>query len=427
MTTTDDEQYGGWCTNWAAYDVPTLWKMLQNEDPFKTSQHASAWRMTYELLSTHMAELQRCRDDLAAKWSAASSPAAAAFLNYVDNMLASMKTTGDAAVTTYDGVNGINGALITAKAEIGKLHEQWQKYQHEEDTSFSIAGWQPFADRPDNWKEQLKAEAAKHMNKADTAVFESSAKLTPPPQYEPKGNWEQRQDFPADGSGPGSGGTSAQGERGWAQPPFIPAPVAVPPPAATPTPAATTPIGPGAVLSGGVVAPVAPTPGITPTPVAPTPPLSGPALPPGGLIGQRPKPFPGESSVGRGSSGAAARAGGAGVGSESAGPRGRPALAPGGVIGGEPISSRPAASVMRRVNPVGGVIGEQPVGATAASGRQPVGVAGQRGAGRRRDESDQHFDPDNPWAIEEGVPGVLKPHAEATRHDAGLGVIGIDR
>jgi hypothetical protein len=202
MTTSNDGQYGGWCTNWAAYDVPTLWTMLQNEDPLKTSQHASAWRMTYELLSTHMAELQRCRDDLAAKWSAASSPAAAAFLNYVDNMLASMKATGDAAVATYDGLSGINGALITAKAEIGKLHEQWQKNQHEEDSSLNVFGWHPFADTPDNWKEQLKAEAAKQMYKADTTVFQSSAKLTPPPEYQPpRAAIESYKDFPADGSG----------------------------------------------------------------------------------------------------------------------------------------------------------------------------------------------------------------------------------
>ncbi|MCW2637954.1 MAG: hypothetical protein JWP76_260, partial [Dactylosporangium sp.] len=250
MTTSNDGQYGGWCTNWAAYDVPTLWTMLQNEDPLKTSQHTSAWRMTYELLSTHMAELQRCRDDLAAKWSAASSPAAAAFLNYVDNMLASMKATGDAAVATYDGLTGINGALITAKAEIGKLHEQWQKNQHEEDSSLNVFGWHPFADTPDNWKEQLKAEAAKQMYKADTTVFQSSAKLTPPPEYRPPITSESRTDFPADDPGAGSGGSSAQGAGSWAHPPFIPAPVAVPPPAATPTPVATTLIGPGTVLTG---------------------------------------------------------------------------------------------------------------------------------------------------------------------------------
>jgi hypothetical protein len=82
---------------------------------------------------------------------------------------------------------------------------------------------------------------------------------------------------------------------------------------------------------------------------------------------------------------------------------------------------------MRRVNPVGGVIGEHPAGPVAAAGGQPVGVAGQRGTGRRGDQSDQRFDPDNPWATEEGVPGVLKPPVASTHHEAGPGVIGIDR
>jgi hypothetical protein len=97
------------------------------------------------------------------------------------------------------------------------------------------------------------------------------------------------------------------------------------------------------------------------------------------------------------------------------------------VIGGEPLVSRPSASAVPRVNPVGGVIGEPHAAPAVAAGGQPVGVAGQRGASRRRDESDQHFDPDNPWVTEEGVPGVLKPAPASTHHDAGPGVIGIDR
>ncbi|GAA1823233.1 hypothetical protein HC028_15690 [Planosporangium flavigriseum] len=430
MTTSNDGQYGGWCTNWAAYDVPTLWKMLQNEDPLKTSEHIAAWRMTYELLTTHMAELQRCRDELAAKWSAASSPAAAAFLNYVDNMLASMKATGDAAVSTYDGLSGINGALIRAKAEIGKLHEQWQKYQHEEDTSLSIFGWQPFADTPDNWKEQLKVQAARQMSEADVAVFQSSAKLTPPEVYDPGVQKTDSTEFQPDSS-TSSGGTSAYSGGSWAQTPFIPAPVAVPPPAPS-APVAPTPTPPGSVLTGGVAAPTAPAPGATPPPITPTPPLSGPALPPTGLISPRPGLLPGEAPISRASTGSAPRQGAPGrgaigVGGEPTGLHGRAALAPGGVIGGEPAASHPAATPMRRVNPVGGVIGEHPAGAVATSGRQPAGVAGQRGASRRHDESDQHFDPDNPWATEEGVPGVLTPQAAPTSHEAGPGVIGIDR
>jgi hypothetical protein len=431
VTTSNDGQYGGWCTNWAAYDVPTLWEMLQNEDPLQTTRHVSAWRMTHELLSYHRAELQRCRDDLAAKWSAANSPAAGAFLNYVDNMLASMKSTSDAAVSTYEGLSGINGALITAKAKVGKLHEQWQKYQHEEDTSFSIFGLRPFADTPDDWKAQLTAQAAKEMYKADTEVFESTAKLTPPDVYKPTAEDTYgggSKDLVADGTATGTGASHVHNGRAggsdWAQPPFIPAPAPVPPP----SPAQDV------VLTGVAAAPVAPPPTVTPTPPSPNPPpsLPAPIVPPGRVIGPRPG-LPGESplSSGRGpvSSIRTGRAGTrpAGVVPEGAGVRGRSPLAPGGVIGGEPLMSRPAESAMSRVNPVGGVIGERPAGRAVASGGQPVGVVGRRGAGRRRDESDQHFDPDNPWATEEGVPGVLKPAAAPIHHDAGPGVIGIDR
>jgi hypothetical protein len=270
------------------------------------------------------------------------------------------------------------------------------------------------------------------MYTADTAVFQSSAKLTPPPKYvatETGGGdpFGQRKELVADGAGTGTDGGVSRGGGSWAQPPFIPAPGAVSPP-----PVATTSTEPGAVLTGGVTAPVAP--GITPPPVAPTPPpLPGPAPPPVGLIVAPPWPLPAESSLGTGrgpstSTRAGAPGGGAaGVGGEPAGVRGRTVLAPGGVIGGEPAAAHTAAPAMRRVNPVGGVIGEQPSGTGVAAGGRPVGVAGQRGTARRRDESDQRFDPDNPWTTEEGVPAVLQPRAEPTRHEPGAGVIGIDR
>jgi hypothetical protein len=98
----------------------------------------------------------------------------------------------------------------------------------------------------------------------------------------------------------------------------------------------------------------------------------------------------------------------------------------GGVIGATPGSGqigqmpsggrgqmRPGAG--GRVNPVGGVIGQQ--GARGAAGNpgstahqgQLTGQPG-RGRGRRDGEGDQNrWDPDNPWATEEGVDPIVSP------------------
>ncbi len=37
-----DKDYGGWCTNWAAYTVPQLWSFLQYESPDLSADQAGA-------------------------------------------------------------------------------------------------------------------------------------------------------------------------------------------------------------------------------------------------------------------------------------------------------------------------------------------------------------------------------------------------
>ncbi|NJC70599.1 hypothetical protein HC031_12865 [Planosporangium thailandense] len=148
------------------------------------------------------------------------------------------------------------------------------------------------------------------------------------------------------------------------------------------------------------------------------------------------------------------------------GPGGR-ALPPGGVLGGEPGLNNATvrgAGGARRVNPVGGVLGQdeagvrggvrpaagEPIAETgggvrarggAAVAGEPVaqaggGVRGRGGpgvlGGQRRghggdDGEERTWDPDNPWAVADGVAPVIEPDEQPRSHDAGPGVIGIDR
>ena len=124
------------------------------------------------------------------------------------------------------------------------------------------------------------------------------------------------------------------------------------------------------------------------------------------------------------------------------------AMPPGGMIGkapggglGEPGAARFGT---QRVNPVGGVIGESGAGGRGAGGfngesmmgggrgvapgarggstgragmrgavsEQPYGQAGGRRSGRRDQSEDMRWDPDNPWATEEGVDPVVLPPVE---------------
>ncbi|MEQ4302999.1 hypothetical protein ABNF97_16645 [Plantactinospora sp. B6F1] len=143
---------------------------------------------------------------------------------------------------------------------------------------------------------------------------------------------------------------------------------------------------------------------------------SGPAgVPPGGVIGARP-------------------GGGAGVPGGAARPAGIPrGVNPvGGVIG--PQGARPGVAGGARPGPTGG-LGAGAAGAKAGTRRPATGggtsvpgaTGGARGRGDRDEPEQRHWDPDNPWEVEQGVTPEIEPNREVSRHEPGAPTLGKDR
>ncbi|MBE1488704.1 hypothetical protein [Plantactinospora soyae] len=201
----------------------------------------------------------------------------------------------------------------------------------------------------------------------------------------------------------------------------------------------------------GVTPPTTTLPGPTlpPTPpVAPPPPTVTPVLPVGpGLIGGPPPVH-----TGGGPKGVPGGPGKVGLGPASLStgvpPGGVIGARPGGAVGGVPGGVGGGAP---RANPVGGVIGQSGQGAGrpgaagaiggagaargpgagrggAAGGTGSPGmIGGQRGRQTGDEQDTRHWDPDNPWAVEEGVAPEIEPNRAVGRHEPGTGVIGKDR
>jgi hypothetical protein len=205
----------------------------------------------------------------------------------------------------------------------------------------------------------------------------------------------------------------------------------------------------------GVTPPTTTLPGPTlpPTPPVPTPP---PTVTPGLPVG--PPYIGGAPPVGPVNTGGGPRV---------PGPTGRVGLGPTAISTGVPpggvIGARPGGGVggvpggvggvggAPRANPVGGVIGQSGQGAGrpgaagaiggAGAGRGPSAgragaaggtgssgmIGGQRGRQTRDEQDTRHWDPDNPWAVEEGVAPEIEPNRTVGRHEPGTGVIGKDR
>ncbi|MEV6602390.1 hypothetical protein AB0M36_36895 [Actinoplanes sp. NPDC051346] len=332
----------------------------------------------------------------------------------------------------------------------------------------------------DGRQDQLQQQARQAMDTLSGAAHDASVNMTTPPDYIPPrvekdgdthlgsdstGGGAQRPptiDPPAHtrahltvpghvetgggdgGSATGTGSHPAAGvvggpSGGASQPPSrvtgpeLSGVIAPPPVPPTPLPPPVT--GPTTLPSPTPLPAIPATPGITPLPGN----ISGARAPLGTTAG-------GAARTGIGGS-----TGGAGV----------RALPPGGRIDG--VTGLPqqragqlggSRTGVQRVNPVGGVIGTQggnPVGggtgaqrANAAGGaigaqRGPGGASGPapansgvtgmthgRRAGRSETDQGRHWDPDNPWAVAEGVAPVIEPDPADTV-DPGPGIIGLHR
>jgi len=438
------------CVEWSRFTVPQLWDMVRDTDAGTvTFAQQRAWQETNALLAGHASRLRAAQEELLSVWPPSSSPAAKAFNRYTDALLATMqRVAGDAGVNA-DATGGLGHALIAAKERMAPIYARWmrqeaaQRNQSVLQQATDLVG----LTGPDAWREPLQREAAHVMATADLHVAQARAALQAPPPFRtvlpPEGP-------PTESGSSGIGATGGAG-AGWMDPPVISQPQ-------QPTPGQVgtggpdvVAIGPGTgepgwvggdpVLAGSAVPSVSSTP--MPAPVSAVDGSVGQGSLVGGLLGALPGVVVGGLGAsalgvnGGGSPGVVGRTGGpvARVSAPVGSPQQGRLVGPGGIIGGPGMPTPPVAGIgagsrggvspAARLGRTGGVIGAQS-GTHHVS--PPVGTTGS--AGRRRADNGERrvgFDPDNPWAVAEGGPGVIEPGPAPTRHDPGPGVFGIDR
>ncbi|HEY6593281.1 MAG TPA: hypothetical protein VI011_04085 [Asanoa sp.] len=365
-------------TNWNAHDTPDMWRQLQNQDTDPYWTHVSGLRKITELTSTHLSRVQEYRDSLAAAWPPETNTASAAFISRLDYLVAHMQQTHDTAVANYTTVSTTAAALMTARQDLKAVYDDYvkmvqQKKDYDDAVAFQLASNLPGTSLGDPPVTANDIELVN--NKARVIMFDLSATLTEaqsslqrPTPYKP-------QKFVDDGGPSGGGGSGGA--------PALPPVVALPPPAPSASSRAPSLVAPvpmptasgiGPVLGGAAPAPTAPRPNtgliVPPAPVpAPAGPWTIPTMP--GLIPSA-GPLPGATTAPVAPGGP----GGIGRPTVTAPVAGGPfrAMPPGGPIGVPPSAglAQPAAGrPIRRVNPVGGVIGTEPALGRTGSGIMP--------------------------------------------------------
>jgi len=451
--------YGG--TDWFAYDVAWMWERISDQKTDAHDEVSLGWKRTAELTSTHLSRVRLYRDNLATAWPPEKSKASAAYVAQLDGLIASLTETQAAASANYTAFSSVATTLSIARSKLEPIYREYAANQTR------IASWQaaknaltsspttpsssstptpspspqasPVPTSPPvsaDHQEQLNNQARAIMFELSTTIISGQAELQKPAPYEPA--WQKYKEQ----------NQSGDGASGAAVPPLIPVPAPVnagsstsSSPAITTFP--TTAVTPGSTAPGGTIGGVGPIlsgaqptlpPTATPTPIGGPPTAPAISSPMPGVIAPAGPIVPGIGSAGpRGMlPGGGLVKPGMGAGRMSAMPSGgvigaRPGS---GVIGQMPSSPRTPAS--GRANPVGGVIGPEggTTGRSGAGGRGGTsGVSGERGSmlgqqGQRRGhrgEADDHtrWDPDDPWATDEGVRPILFPPNDPEPIDPG--------
>jgi hypothetical protein len=427
------EAGGGDGTNWHAYDVPAIWSMVEDFDCTPQWKQVSGWEKAFQLAGQHLFGVKSYRDQLAAAWPPETNEASRVYVAELDKLIASIQATYDAAIANHSAMSAATGVISGLRSKLKPIYDRWQSqasamadYEAKvaatrSGTPAPIPGPPPLAP---GWRDELNEQARDIMNTASGELALASYRVATPPGYTaPNVLW--REDPP-----PGS-----KEPTGLVPPVIAPS---VPRPAPAPVhPPLHAPIGPTLAST-----PSTPAQGPLPStsPVPPT--IIGPSPVPVALISTTPLPSdrplklsgPPPSTGGRGAPPTATgHINGTGAAS-------RP-MPVGGLIGGPAtglIMHSPARPT-QNVNPVGGVIGGVAPGSAGPSTRgstssvrgvtslRPafrtadghfISIRGMRAERRTAGPTDE-WDPDDPWAIGEGVPPVLDLPSPITRHDPG--------
>ena len=428
--------YGG--TDWSAKDVVAMWQALENQDTTPHWQLVSGWRKSYELTLQHMSQVKSYRENLAAAWPPEKSPAAAAYLARLDQLIESLQATYDAAVANYGAFSGATSALATSRVELKKVYDAYVANQTK------LADFRAKASRPvggkalappakppvtDAQMEQLNNQARVIMYGLSSEIIQARAILTKPKVYDPamhrSGNGETSQDTPYTAP-PIPPIVPLYPDEGTSRPPTHASGTALPASSVQPpVPPGGTGNHPGLVLGGvtqgSVIAPPTTGTGVSLPAATGGGPITG-IINPASIL-----PTPSAGGTGRGavnpygpSSATRSASGGMTPGAP------RP-LPPGGMIGGVPgtgvgpLGGNPRGA--QRINPIGGVIAPsdsgrptQPARATGQGAhsfiQQPQPTSPGGGRARERHDTAQElptWDPENPWATVEGVSPVVVP------------------
>lgn len=424
----DSDNGGG--TDWSQKSVPEMWSMLAAHDGTAHKDLLLTWLQSADLLIDHLSRVKRYRDNLAEAWPPDKSQAAARYLDRLDDLITHLTSTYYAAVENHRALGAATSALVGARLKLEHIYREYLANQHDMNaynqklkTNEQLTGkYRIIAPTPPTAASrqlELQLQAQSVMSSLSTDLAQAQLAITTPKPYAPSNPVDERTPFKKGGpestqyTEPSSSTSFNNSNTALSKNSFSTSTPSGNESTYSPTP---YPNAPGYTPSNQLSGP--PTlSGLEPSTISSPPTIpSTPTEPPDSTIGGFNSPAPPELGIPTaiGGSGPSASAPGNSIrdvrGSTS-----------GGIIGATPgtettrnVTNLPTT---QRINPTGGVIGQP-----SHSG-MPLIPSQRRKATDESTRPENRWDPDSPWAIEEGVAPIVLP-PEKKKIDPGP-VIGL--
>src|SRR5689334_4359623 len=184
--------YGG--TNWMDMDVIAMWQAIENQDTTAHYQLLTGWQRSYELTLEHLGQVKNYRQSLAEAWPPGTSAASAAYIQRLDDLIANLQTTYDAAVANHDAFASATLALSMSRDDVKKIYDEYTanqvkleefKNQPRPVSKFPLPPQKPPV--PDGRQEELNNQARTIMFGLSGEIMQAKSQIVKPARYIPDG------------------------------------------------------------------------------------------------------------------------------------------------------------------------------------------------------------------------------------------------
>ncbi|GIF06396.1 hypothetical protein Asi03nite_39340 [Actinoplanes siamensis] len=412
-------------TDWTRKTVPQMWSMLAAHDGTVHKDLLVTWKKSADLLIDHLSRVRRYRDNLAEAWPPEKNRAAAKYLDRLDDLIKHLTETHHATVENHRALGAATSALVGARRKLEPIYRTYLASQQEAEAvaarkrsnTETLGKYRIIAPPPltpvESRQLQLHLQAQAVMSALSTDLAQAQLNITTPKLYDPSIPVDDSKPFMDSGGNshpsPPSRIQSFPGEQ-YARSGHVSTDSGLPQPNnsiqnqgrvpsfySPPIPQEVAP--PNSRTSELAISELTPSKG---RPTTSSTALDVPGDPSTSAAGGPRKPQ--ITGITRSVTQANPIAS---AGNSSSPTRANQGSIPGGILGTPPGVANSRSGTLppeiRRVNPVGGIIGQPGI----MGG--PPGPMQKLRPSRGDSSGSDHWNPEDPWATEKGVPPILLP------------------